>query len=631
MNRSLKTAWLVTSAALVLACRAQAQSPAGPPLLVLPEKPDFQGVDSVAVAPDGGVVVAWEDGPLLSEPGANKLLLSGFSVQDSPLGSPYLVARDPSGGCCFAASMAENSNGELVVAFPVARPQARRYGFTHGPQNLKLNSSRKAFPRDATNVAMDSLGDFVVVWVSQGQELPSPTDAGTGIFGRLVSPFGAPRGPEFHVNSVEQGRQVSPAVSMAAETGAFVVVWETNPTGNGAQVGAQLFSPAGARVGGEFRIGSVIDGAWQPHAAVAMAPNGSFVVVWQEPVEGNASTYIILGQRFSAEGAPAGSQLRISEGLPGRQEYPQIACDPYGNFVVTWNEDGTAGVTMSRLYRANGTPVTKSPIALTQGVGQEGAAVAFGSNGTFAIGWTEMFPPIGTIAHVRRFSASPGPEFCIFRSGVFSCDTGRTGGIAEVRHPFGGDPGDIGLLGDVDGDGRADPCVFRGGRFLCDTAHDYGAAEFKEKFGQSGDTPLLGDIDGDGRADPCVFRSGHFLCDSAHDGQVHQDLSLPFQPGDLPLLGDVDGDGRADPCLFRAGLFLCDVHHDGSVGLTIPFGRLGDTPLLADFDGDGIAKPCVYRGKELLCRSGQNGGSVQTILTFGDGSGTPLVGNLDGL
>jgi hypothetical protein len=525
--------------------------------------------------------------------------------------------------------MAENSNGELVVAFTGPRPQARRYGFLHGPHDLKLNSSKKFFPRDAENVAVDSRGNFVVVWESQGQELPDPTDA--GIFGRLVDSFGIPRGPEFNVNSVKQGRQASPVVSMAAATGAFVVVWETNPTGNGAQVGAQLFSPTGARVGGEFRIGSVIDGAWQPHAVVAMAPDGSFVVVWQEPVENDASTYIILGQRFSADGAPLGAQLRISEGLPGFQEFPDVAADPHGNFIVTWNEDNITGVTMSRLYRANGTPVTTRPIALTQGVGQENAIAAFGPNGTFAIAWTERFPPIGMIAHVRRFSASPGPEFCIYRNGVFSCDTGRTGGIAEVRHPFGGEPGDIGLLGDVDGDGRADPCVFRSGQFLCDTAHDYGAAEFQESFGQSGDTPLLGDIDGDGRADPCVFRSGHFLCDSAHDGQVHQDLSLPFQPGDLPVLGDVDGDGRADPCLFRAGLFLCDVHHDGSLGLTIPFGRPGDIPLLADFDGDGIAKPCVYRGKELLCYSAQNGGSVQTILTFGDGTGTPLVGNLDGL
>jgi hypothetical protein len=624
----MRTAYLVAFAALVLPTEAYSQSPAGLPLLVLRERPDFQLVDSVAVAPDGGVVVAWEDGPLLSESGANKLLLSGFSAQDSQLGLPYLVARDPSGGCCFAASIAGNSSGDLVVAFPGLRPQARRYGFSHGPQHLKLNSSEKFFPRDATRVAVDSRGDFVVVWESQGQELPDPTDA--GIFGRLVDLSGVPMGPEFNVNSVKQGRQASPDVSMAAGTGAFVVVWETNPTGNGAQVGAQLFGPTGARVGGEFRIGSVIVGAWQPHAAVAMAPDGSFVVVWQEPVENNASTHTILGQLFSTEGVPIGTQLRISEGLPGFEEFPQIACDPHGNFVVTWNDDNIAGVTMSRLYRANGTPVNR-PIALTRGVGQEGAAVAFGSNGTFAIAWTEMFPPIGTIAHVRRFSASPGPEFCIFSSGVFACDTGRTGGLPEVRHPFGGDPGDIGLLGDVDGDGRADPCVFRSGQFLCDTAHDYGAAEFQESFGQNGDLPLLGDIDGDGRADPCVFRGGHFLCDSAHDGQVHQDIGLDVQPGDVPLLGDVDGDGRADPCLFRAGLFLCDIHHDGVPELMIPFGRPGDIPLLADFDGDGIAKPCVYRGKELLCYSKQNGGSEQLILTFGDGSGAPLVGNLDGL
>jgi hypothetical protein len=630
MGRSLRAAWLVTSAVLVLACRAQAQSPAGPALVVLPERPDFQFADSVAVAPDGGVFVAWDDTPLLSDPGALKLLLRKFSVQDSPLGPPFVVARSPGGGCCFGGVMAENANGELVVAFSGTRPQARRYGFPHGSHDLKLNSSKKFLQRELNSVAVDSRGDFVAVWQSQGQEPPDQAIFEWGIFGRLVNSAGIPIGPEFHVNSVEQGHQVSPVVSMSAATGAFVVVWETNPTGNGAQVGAQLFSPTGARVGGEFRIGSVIVGAWQPHAVVAMAPDGSFVVVWQEPVENDAATYIILGQRFSADGTPLGAQLRISEGLPGFQEFPDVAADPHGNFIVTWNEDNISGVTMGRLYRANGIPVSR-PIALTQGVGQENAIVAFGPNGTFAIAWTERFPPIGSIAHVRRFSASPGPEFCIFRSGIFSCDTGRTGGIAEVRHPFGGDPGDIGLLGDVDGDGRADPCVFRSGQFLCDTAHDYGAAEFQESFGQSGDTPLLGDIDGDGRADPCVFRSGHFLCDSAHDGQVHQDLSLPFQPGDLPVLGDVDGDGRADPCLFRAGLFLCDVHHDGSLGLTIPFGRPGDIPLLADFDGDGIAKPCVYRGKELLCYSAQNGGSVQTILTFGDGTGTPLVGNLDGL
>jgi hypothetical protein len=491
---------------------------------------------------------------------------------------------------------------------------------------MKLNSSAKFFPRTVRGVAVDLRGELVVVWTSQGQEV---TDRDTGgIYGRLIDSAGVPMGPEFHVNSVEQGNQIYPAVAKAASTGAFVVVWQTNPTGEGTQVAGQLYSPSGARVGREFQVGSIIPHNWLPHQSVAMASDGSFVVVWREPVQGHASTYIILGQRYSPEGAPVGEPLRVSEGLPGTQQFPHVASDNDGNFVVTWNEDGFSGVTMARLYRADGQSVT-GPVALTQGVGQENAVVAFGWNGTFAIGWTDIFAPLGEISHVRRFSASPGPELCLFNHGGFACDTGRTGGVAEIRHPFGGHEG-IGLLGDIDGDGRADPCVFRDGRFLCDTAHDYGSAETQEGFGQSGDIPLLGDIDGDGRADACVFRDGRFLCDSAHDGQIHEDVRFG-EPGDVPLLGDADGDGRADPCLFRGGRFLCDTDHDGAADREIHFGQSGDVPFLVDFDADGSTEACVYRLTELLCDTGHDGGAAETTLAFGDGSGTPLVGNLDGL
>jgi hypothetical protein len=579
----------------------------------------------VVVSPDGGVVVALDEGPLLGRLGAGKLLLRRFSLEDSPLGEPYLVERDRS-YFGFGPRIAGNEVGNLVLAFSKRSYKARRFGFSSGPQLLKLNSSIKSFPGFVTSVAVDFHGEFVAVWHDQGQEA---TDrfAG-GIYGRLVDSAGVPIGPEFHVNSVERGNQIYPVVSKAASTGAFVVVWGTNPTGDDTQVAGQLYSPSGARVGGEFRIGSVISHGWLSHQSVAMAQDGSFVAVWQEPVQGNASTYIILGQRFSPEGVPVGEPLRISEGLPGAQEFPNVASDNEGNFVVTWSEDGISGVTMARLYHADGNPVT-GPVALTHEVGHEAAVVAFGWNGTFAIGWTDIFAPLGRIAHMRRFSASPGPELCLFNHGGFACDTGRTGGTAEIHHPFGGHEG-IGLLGDFDGDGRADPCVFRSGRFLCDTAHDYGSAETQESFGQAGDIPLLGDIDGDGRADACVFRDGRFLCDSAHDGQVHEDVRLG-EPGDVPLLGDADDDGRADPCLFRGGRFLCDTDHDGASDREIHFGQPGDVPFLVDFDADGSTEACVYRLTGLLCDTGHDGGAAETTLAFGDGSGTPLIGNLDGL
>jgi hypothetical protein len=63
---------------------------------------------------------------------------------------------------------------------------------------------------------------------------------------------------------------------------------------------------------------------------------------------------------------------------------------------------------------------------------------------------------------------------------------------------FFGQPGDVPLLGDADGDGRDDACVYRIDRFLCDTAHNGGAAEVEILFGEAGGIgiPVLGNLNG---------------------------------------------------------------------------------------------------------------------------------------
>jgi hypothetical protein len=130
----------------------------------------------------------------------------------------------------------------------------------------------------------------------------------------------------------------------------------------------------------------------------------------------------------------------------------------------------------------------------------------------------------------------------------FACDVRRDGGTAELTLPF-GQIGDKPVLGDVDGDGRDDPCVLRAGRLLCDTAHDGVAGEvrmnLRAAFGDAAveGTPVLGDLNGDGRADPCVVWGGTFLCGlyGPQGGLPRQVFALPFGPSDaVPLLGDVD-------------------------------------------------------------------------------------------
>jgi hypothetical protein len=138
---------------------------------------------------------------------------------------------------------------------------------------------------------------------------------------------------------------------------------------------------------------------------------------------------------------------------------------------------------------------------------------------------------------------------CRFGAHKFSCDLARNGGKAELTIAF-GMLGDKPVLGDVDGDGRADPCVMRAGRLLCDTAHDGGLGEvrmnLRTAFGDAAvdGTPVLGDLNGDGRADPCVVWGGTFLCGIyGPQGGLPQRVFARFfggAPVEVPLLGDID-------------------------------------------------------------------------------------------
>lgn len=167
-------------------------------------------------------------------------------------------------------------------------------------------------------------------------------------------------------------------------------------------------------------------------------------------------------------------------------------------------------------------------------------------------GTAEMQAPVfglpGDVPLLGDLDGDGRAEPCRFRAGIFLCDMARNGGAAELTIAF-GLPGDRPLLGDIDGDGDDDPCVARAGRFFCDTAHNGGAGERRMNISPflgaaaSTATPLLGDVDGDGRADPCAFAAGRLVC-----GLFGEFGSFPVtvidraygSSGSLPLLGDVD-------------------------------------------------------------------------------------------
>jgi hypothetical protein len=168
----------------------------------------------------------------------------------------------------------------------------QRYDAGGAPQGseFRVNTYTTNF-QTSPAVAMDVGGNFVVVWGSYSQD-----GSDWGIFGQRYDAGGAPRGSEFRVNTYTTYAQYDPAMAMDA-VGNFVVVWRSYAQdGSDWGIFGQRYDAGGAPRGSEFRVNTYTTYA-QYDPAVAMDAVGNFVVVWQSHIPGESSGGI-SGQRY---------------------------------------------------------------------------------------------------------------------------------------------------------------------------------------------------------------------------------------------------------------------------------------------------------------------------------------------
>ncbi len=163
---------------------------------------------------------------------------------------------------------------------------------------------------------------------------------------------GSPLGGPIAVSAPSPNAQNYPSVAADA-MGDFVVAWQSyNQAGPGSEydIYAQRYGSDGAPLGSAFLVNTYTSRE-QQHPAVAMDAAGDFVVAWESfDQAGSVSDFDIYAQRYGSDGAPLGSAFLVNTYTSGNQEYPAVAMDAAGDFVVAWDSYGQVANNYSDVY-----------------------------------------------------------------------------------------------------------------------------------------------------------------------------------------------------------------------------------------------------------------------------------------
>jgi hypothetical protein len=230
------------------------------------------------------------------------------------------------------------------------------------------------------SVAMDADGDFVMAWFRSFD--PSHSSPYYDIVARRYDAAGIVQGDEFQVNTTPGGLQWLPAVAMDLD-GDFVVAWD------GPGILAQRYNERGGSEGPEFRVDAKTIAGHFP--SIAMDADGDFVVVW-ERWDGEYPASDIFAQRYNAAGEPQGGEFRVNATTIGSQDWPAVAMDDEGNFVVAWEsrgQDGDSSGVFAQSFDAAGVAQGPEFQVNTTTIGrQERPSVAMDADGDFVVAWS---------------------------------------------------------------------------------------------------------------------------------------------------------------------------------------------------------------------------------------------------
>jgi hypothetical protein len=318
----------------------------------------FQAHPRVATAADGRFVVVWSS--RTSAQGPSRVYGRLFRADGKASGQRFLLSTSPREQ--FEPDVARTPDGRFVAAWtefdgavdpetgdPTTNVVARRFGADGKPAAKEWTAAGGRLYQYSPAVAMNAAGAFAIAF----EQLAAP--AGTSAWDNDV--FGLVYGADAKLRSslvlpaaqIADKTQRQAAIAMAAD-GSCVLAWADSQGDavpddfweSPAGILAQRFDAKGARVGTLIHVDtSTLDVQSEP--ALALAPDGGFLVAWTSAGWQDGDSRGVFTQRFAANGAKIGAETPLATWVTGNQSLPAMAASPQGRAVVVWQSAGNDG------------------------------------------------------------------------------------------------------------------------------------------------------------------------------------------------------------------------------------------------------------------------------------------------
>jgi hypothetical protein len=451
------------------------------------------GAPGLAREDDGDFVIVWTDevAPGQTDVHGRRYTASGVAKSIEFLVNVYTT------GSQGLSDVAMDSDGDFVVVWGSSEQDgsmlgvfAQRFSNTGARQGTAFQVNQyTSSEQSAASVALDADGDFVIAWNSYFQD-----GFINGVFARRFASDGSPQGPEFLVNDYTSGVQSRPQVTMEGD-GDFLILWQSaDQDGDGDGVFGRRFDSAGTAQAIAFQVNSYTVGM-QHFSAADLGAGGHLVGAWWGGVTGE-----IQARRLDAFGSPQGADFQVNTLTEFQQYFPALAVDDDGAFVVTWHGryDGFGEGVLARQFDSSGAAVGDQfqVNTLTSSI-EIRPAIAMDAKGDFVVAW-ESSPGLWArrFVRVRVLDVDADGQIAALNDGLLalrhlfgfsgaSLTAGAVGGNCTRcdAAAIGSYLASLAIL-DVDGDGETLP--------LTD-----GLLILRGMFGFTGDTLTAGAVDGD--------------------------------------------------------------------------------------------------------------------------------------